>query len=699
MKKATLIMITALILSSEGVWSLTNKSVINGAEKLQKISECAISKDINENALPGEVLCNPEAEYDAIIEVQDESTLTALKKAGVKVGTYVDGLATVKIPLSAIAQLSAIKGIGDVSLSHEVIPQLDKAREATNIDKIHAGIGENQTAYTGKGVIVGVVDNGFQLDHASFVDPESNELRISRLWDQRKDTTVHPAKFSYGFEYTDKDSIKALKSEYIYSSHGTHVLGIAAGGDTRKSNPYYGAAKDAEIVLVGCGGTLGNVVDGVKYIFDYADSVQKPCVINLSLGAMLGPHDGTSSTDRMLDALQGPGRIIVGAAGNYGGTTHHVGHDFSFRNPTLRTALSFNSYSTVKYTLCELWGTSGKKYQVKVSLYDQTYGEEVYSTDYIEISNDAVLTINEKLLPQAATDSIEMSLGIITGVSQYNSKPNAYIQLGAKGIDRKRFFTCLEVKGTGGTIDGWADGSQSTFTRMNNPEYEAGDDKYSIAELGGTGKQIISVGSYCTRSSLSYLSGSSKDYSYTIGNIVASSSVGPTPDGRVKPEIAAPGQIIVSAYNSSYYSFDSQSMMDFTYLNNKYYYYGAMSGTSMSSPLVAGIIATWLEADPKLTPDQAREAIKLSAINDEYTGDLKTNASTQWGYGKVDAYNGLLKVIAGTSGVENVDIDENSNATVEYYNLNGIKVNALNDVTPGIYIRRQGTSVSKILIK
>jgi hypothetical protein len=58
-----------------------------------------------------------------------------------------------------------------------------------------------------------------------------------------------------------------------------------------------------------------------------------------------------------------------------------------------------------------------------------------------------------------------------------------------------------------------------------------------------------------------------------------------------------------------------------------------------------------------------------------------------------------LKVIAGTSGVENVDIDENSNAAVEYYNLNGIKVNALNDVTPGIYIRRQGTSVSKILIK
>ena len=43
-----------------------------------------------------------------------------------------------------------------------------------------------------------------------------------------------------------------------------------------------------------------NITDGIQYCFDYAESVGKPCVVNISLGSHLGPHDGTSDTDRAL---------------------------------------------------------------------------------------------------------------------------------------------------------------------------------------------------------------------------------------------------------------------------------------------------------------------------------------------------------------------------------------------------------------
>jgi hypothetical protein len=54
-----------------------------------------------------------------------------------------------------------------------------------------------------------------------------------------------------------------------------------------------------------------------------AAALGKPAVVNLSLGTLFGPKDGTSPFEAALDALTGPGRIIVVAAGNHGGTNYH----------------------------------------------------------------------------------------------------------------------------------------------------------------------------------------------------------------------------------------------------------------------------------------------------------------------------------------------------------------------------------------
>ena len=80
-----------------------------------------------------------------------------------------------------------------------------------------------------------------------------------------------------------------------------HTAGIAAGGGY--TTPYMGVAPESDIVLVGTNLYTKGILDGIAFIIDYAKSVNKPCVINLSLGSKLGPKDGTSSEDIMIDKI------------------------------------------------------------------------------------------------------------------------------------------------------------------------------------------------------------------------------------------------------------------------------------------------------------------------------------------------------------------------------------------------------------
>lgn len=80
-------------------------------------------------------------------------------------------------------------------------------------------------------------------------------------------------------------------------------------------------------------------------------------------------------------------------------------------------------------------------------------------------------------------------------------------------------------------------------------------------------------------------------------------------------------------------------------VGSKTYYWGYMSGTSMATPFVTGVVATWLQANPNLTPEQIKEIMAQTAQTDSYTGTCPNNT---WGYGKIDAYAGLLKVLETT---------------------------------------------------
>lgn len=102
------------------------------------------------------------------------------------------------------------------------------------------------------------------------------------------------------------------------------------------------------------------------------------------------------------------------------------------------------------------------------------------------------------------------------------------------------------------------------------------------------------------------------------GELAYFSSVGPTSDGRIKPDVVAPGMGIYVAEPNA----------DGTI------HYVSGNGTSFASPLAAGVCALILQAHPELTPMEVREALRETAGN-------AANPDNRYGWGLVNAYDAV----------------------------------------------------------
>ena len=169
-------------------------------------------------------------------------------------------------------------------------------------DAITAGLPQ---AFKGTGVVVGVIDGGIDFQHRMFKDANGNS-RIKRAYVARGAGSF-TTYTSVGSSPTTDDSS---------DSHGTHTSTTAAGSEiTVNGTVYGGMAPEASLVLVGCGQYLynTNIANGIKYIFDYADSQNMPAVCSISLGSHMGPHDGTGELAATFSQYAGinPNHIIV----------------------------------------------------------------------------------------------------------------------------------------------------------------------------------------------------------------------------------------------------------------------------------------------------------------------------------------------------------------------------------------------------
>lgn len=587
----------------------------------------------------------------AYIYLEAGTDPAALSRLGVEVNTRAGSVVTARIPAGSLEAVAALGCVKYVQTGVPVMQMMDTVRPATGADKVNAGT-DLPAAYTGKGVVVGIIDSGFDYTHPDFYDTDRGTLRIKRVWEQGYSGGTPPEGFTYGGELTTTEAILTAAGDVTTNSHGTHVAGIAAGADTESG--YYGIAPGADIVLVSMAGagTANNVnlSDAIAYIYRYAEEEGKPCVINMSLGNQSGPHDGTSTFDLLADGMQGAGRLIVGSAGNFGANRLHAAKTFDGgRADTLRTFIDYTNRlsTTTAGGDIEIWGEPGMALTVNVLTYNtsrNTVGERM-----------TVATDGSQ--PGEAEAELSGSAGLMSAfaeVSPLNDKPHVLVSSGVTGL-RSGYVVGIEIiSETAGRTDVWADATNVTLTDNGLDGWTGGDTEMTVAEIGGTGREIISVGAYATRDGFDTENMGHVSTGETVGDIGSFSATGPTADGRMKPDISAPGCYTVSAISSNDAAIASYPIACYYEWNGANRYYAYMQGTSMAAPAVTGIIATWLEANPALTPADVRSILAATATTDTFTGDIAGTGNSTWGYGKIDAWAGIKEAIALASGITGV---------------------------------------------
>lgn len=554
----------------------------------------------------------------ATLQASDAATL---EEYGIKVGTQAGGYTTALIPASLFPNLHEIPSIAYIDAGNVAYPMLDEA--LPNIDYPQILQTPYTSTYMGKGVIVGIVDIGFQWDHIAFRNADGS-TRILAAWNQNDSTGTAPEPYSYGSIYDTQEELLAA-TPCTHEVHGTHVASIAAGSAI-DNIPYGGVAREASLVLVEAlhtpdGGIyIEGIVDGINYIFEYAEKCYMPCVINLSIGGSMGPHDGTSPFDMMCDSLQGTGRLIVGAMGNSGNLNYHLGYDFA-QAEEVRAGL--------RGGLPELDGWSKEPVQYGIELYHGHTDTVLDRTGWIPLDTlfeYSLQYFDREILVEAASQQYPHNNCYNTriSVSGINNLGNAY------------FALC--IKGESGRVNVWCNAPTTQFSTRGFDGWLDGDTEMTLNEIGGTGKRITSVGSFTTDTLKNTNNVFKVDYElYAVSPF---SGRGYTADGRMKPDISAPGSLITAALNGTlagdtenYYYGKVENAYE---IDGATYYYGANSGTSMASPVVTGTYAIWLQAEPTLTPEQAKEVLQHTAKQDEFTTDP---AAT--GYGKIAPYAGL----------------------------------------------------------
>lgn len=603
----------------------------------------------------------------------------------------------VSIPLNRLTSLSLHPDVLRIEAGNRACAQMDTTATFVNALPVYVGK-ELPQGYTGKGVIVGVQDIGFDLTHPNFYSADMSRYRIKAMWDQLSKDTIG-SELPVGRDYQGEEALLAIGHplDGFTQTHGTHTAGIAAGSGAEgngRVSPYRGIAYDADLVMVAnAAGDNVALIDsadyykytyatdalGFKYIFDYADRQGKPCVINFSEGS----HQDLRGDDRLyyeyLRLLTGPGHILVASAGNDADWINHI------RKPVGKAkAGSFvlgnldKAYFTVK---------SDKPFTFRIKVYaDRQYPQ------IADISTETILAAPDSLFADTVIIDGKTYLWRVVGYpSDFNSSETVYdISLSCLPRLGHDVPVSLELVGNESAIDLYRIGGYLLPNPLD-PSLKDGDNTYSI-HSPSSAPCVISVGATAYRRGfLNYL-GEWKDYNQGTGGVRTSfSGVGPTLDGRTKPDVMAPGQNIISSYSSFFINNPdnvgkplSSDVRHFDY-NGTTYAWNSNGGTSMSSPIVAGAIALWLQAYPRLTPEDCLDVFSKTCTH--YDSSL-VYPNNLYGYGQIDVYEGLKEVMRkAAAGIEESP-RELKTSDNRIYHLDGRYAGtSVVELPRGIYIR------------
>ena len=628
----------------------------------------------------------------------DGNAAEVLRQYGCKELARVGDISIAAIPLSKLGALSCGRQVKRIETGRRCSIQMDTTRLVVNAEKVYTGEGLSQS-YTGRGVVVGVQDIGFDLTHPNFYSADMSQYRIKALWDQLSRDTIGSTLY-VGRDYVGRDALLELEHpiDGETQTHGTHTAGIAAGSGAEGNgavSPYRGMACDADLVLVDNAADNASLIDsrdyykftyatdalGFKYIFDYAERMHQPCVINFSEGSSQDFHGYDQLYYELLAKLIGPGRIIVSSAGNDGARNSYI-----HKNIGKERAGAFIMGNEKRFSCT---AKSKQTFTFRISVYDN-----VASPQIVDISTVNVCNAQDSLL----TDSLlvggkKYKWRVLAYPNSYDTSETAYdFQLSSPLKLGDSPQVSLQVMGRDADIELYRM-SGYMFPHSLDPVLDAGDCRYTIFSPSSS-PDVICVGSTSYRTQFVNYLGEKKVYDSGQKGIRSSfSAMGPTLDGRIKPDVMAPGQNIISSYSTFFINNPKNvnasvksDVRHFDY-NGRTYAWNANAGTSMSTPVVTGAIALWLQADPTLTPADCLEIFAKTCTHYDASLSYPNNL---YGYGQIDVAAGLREVLRrkalGINTVGQKKVSEQYDNRI--YLLDGRYVGTSDANLPkGIYIR------------
>lgn len=666
---------------------------------------------------------------DAFIRFDDRGALSTARAMGVIINCEFSNFATAQIPLDILTEVSNIRGVTNVEISKVMELCTDSTLSVT-----HAGQVINGTeyglpqAYDGTGVIIGMIDSGYDYKHTAFRKQDNlSETRIVRIYDPLN-TTGHPVIIgnnTLSGSVFMNEQIDTMRFD-TQGTHGTHTTCIAAG---RHQYGYGGMAPNAEIVLCTVRDmdiyiSESRVINSMRYIFSYADSVGKPCVINLSISSSGGPHDGSDLISQAIAESVGPGRVFVISAGNDGAKNSYscgaatASKPFCFligKKPNLYLDYDIDDSYYYDNTINEIWVRAESiRPVVKLHVYDKKTQHIVWESNYISsykvidssefsdyfepdssIDNTGNITIVPSLTDSERykvtcrlhnLKSKEISIGFADkhcgryqiGVSVYPPSVLYPQQTGNLYLDMW-IINGISVNPPSVVYRDETSESGDVITTAINNYYAIPNGKGSIGNYA-IHDSIISAGAYIGRKSYYSLNqGFTETIDVQIGSHLSLSSYqaeGYGPTGKALPTVCAPGHVVVSA-GSIYSYFNSNWSKDLVFRAPNGNCYGVMTGTSMAAPTVAGIIAQWLQINPNLSPGDIKEIIAATAIKDVFTSDPHFGPN-----GKIDAMAGARYILNKMNPMITGDV--NGDSVVDVDDITALITYVLGDNDPGI---------------
>lgn len=631
---------------------------------------------------------------EIILKARSEQDMPAvvnlIKSLGGSPRTVVQNFLTARIPVKAIDSLAASDKVLYIEAAKKLKRTMSVARTVTGVDKVQDGSGTGGVPYKGKDVIVGIVDSGIDCTHNDFKDANGkSRILYYYAWDNTDPN--NPVRVEYSGEDLNGTSPKCKTWSDTFG-HGTHVSGIAAGSD----NKYTGVAPEANIIMVQFGNEDFStaVIDGVDYILKKAKQLGKPVVINLSLGSSEGAHDNSSNFEQTLNAqlkdnnTEKQGSAIVVAAGNEairpGKIVSGVGligihapiDTKNNQNPSGKAyefAISFpNSTGLLSdHPLVDIWLNSGSTCQIKTVVYSNLQVDKTnlvdaathfkFETQFINKNGDSGPLFDKD-------KNIGVELDFTDGDHTENHKQHAQLFLAANPrVTAYNFDLVFKGDCTGdvwltsenfnlgrGGFASFIDSNLGASNVRDSYFYAAGDNQ-KVITIPGTASNVITVGSFMSQQKWQALDGE-HDQSALTGSqpndISLFSSMGPTADGRIKPDITAPGEPIISSLSTDIgaggIAHGNDRKGDTTHFK--------LEGTSMATPHIVGMVALMLQKNPTLTSSQIKDLLQNNATKDGFPNAPGPTPNNIWGAGKLNAVgtmNAIVNIVPTPTPSEN----------------------------------------------